>query len=437
MPFATAQEPLQINSGRYLYIGGLLVLIWFIGFFIWAGFAPLDKGVAVAGVVVVTENRKVVQSSQSGRISQLHIAEGKWVEKGQLLISLDDTTERSQRDNLQQQYFSLLSLEARLIAEKNHEAEIRFPVALLTQREKPHIAELMVLQQQLFYHRYQAQQAEIARLSAEIALLRARHAGLHRQRANNQLQSDLIQQQLKGVRTLAKSGYVALKHQLDMESQAIALKALVDQHRGHISETCQQIKANEQRLLQQVEQYQADIHEQLAKTQRRLQDLDQQIRVAEYDLANMRIYAPESGIIIALAQHTVGGVIGFGQQLMEIVPSGRPLLIEAQLPIELIDKVAVDLPVELIFSAFNQSHSPRLQGSVLHIGADRLNNPSSLQPYYPLTVSINTDEAQQTHTEKIQSGMSVDIFIRTGERSLLSYLLKPLADRLYAALAEE
>ncbi|AUQ41432.1 hemolysin secretion protein D [Yersinia ruckeri] len=428
---------LQTNSERYLYIGGLLVLTGFIGFFAWASFAPLDKGVAVPGIVIVAENRKIVQSLQGGRITQLHTTEGEWVEKGQLLISLDDTAIRSQRDNLQQQYFSLLSLEARLIAEQSNSALITFPEALLKQRGQPIIEELMALQQQLLHHRHQVQKGELTRLSTEIARLHERLAGLHIQRVNNQRQSDLIQQQLKGIRALAQNGYVATSQQLEMESKAIMFLAKVDQDNSYIAETHRHIQETEQRLAQQHEQYQADIHEQLAKAQQNRRELGQHITVAEYELANMQISAPASGVIIALAQHTVGGVVGSGQQLMEIVPNGEPLLIEAQLPVELIDKVAVGLPVDLIFSAFNQSHSPRLAGTVLRVGADRLDNRHSLQPYYPLTVSINIDAVQQTQIEKIRPGMSVDVFVRTGERSLLSYLFKPFTDRLQAALAEE
>lgn len=428
---------LQTNSERYLYIGGLLVLTGFIGFFAWASFAPLDKGVAVPGIVIVAENRKIVQSLQGGRITQLHTTEGEWVEKGQLLISLDDTAIRSQRDNLQQQYFSLLSLEARLIAEQSNSALITFPEALLKQRGQPIIEELMALQQQLLHHRHQVQKGELTRLSTEIARLHERLAGLHIQRVNNQRQSDLIQQQLKGIRALAQNGYVATSQQLEMESKAIMFLAKVDQDNSYIAETHRHIQETEQWLAQQHEQYQADIHEQLAKAQQNRRGLGQHITVAEYELANMQISAPASGVIIALAQHTVGGVVGSGQQLMEIVPNGEPLLIEAQLPVELIDKVAVGLPVDLIFSAFNQSHSPRLAGTVLRVGADRLDNRHSLQPYYPLTVSINIDAVQQTQIEKIRPGMSVDVFVRTGERSLLSYLFKPFTDRLQAALAEE
>ncbi|ENM3690745.1 HlyD family efflux transporter periplasmic adaptor subunit, partial [Yersinia enterocolitica] len=140
-----------------------------------------------------------------------------------------------------------------------------------------------------------------------------------------------------------------------------------------------------------------------AKAQQSTQELEQRLGIAEYELDNTRIYAPVSGTVIALAQHTVGGVVSTGQTLMELVPNGQPLLAEAQLPVSLIDKVMVGLPVDLNFSAFNQSSTPRLRGSVLHVGADRIQNPQTLEPYYPLTVAIDITQTER----EIRPGMSV------------------------------
>ncbi|CNI26432.1 HlyD family type I secretion periplasmic adaptor subunit [Yersinia mollaretii] len=425
--------PLQSDSGRYLSLGGLLIFGGFIGFLLWAGLAPLDKGIAVMGHIVVAENRKVIQPLQGGRIQQLHVGEGDDVTEGQLLITLDDTAIRSHRDNLQHQYLSALAQESRLTAEQHDLPEIYFPEALLQDPAQQVVERITVLQQQLFQHRRQAQLSEIARLSAQITRHQSRLSGLQALRDNNQHQLDLFQQQLDGVQSLAKNGHVAKNQLLDMERQAISLRARVEQDSSDIAEAYKLIDETEQHISQRHEQYQSENREQLAKAQQSTQELAQRLSVAEYELVNTRIIAPVSGSVIALAQHTVGGVVSTGQTLMELVPSGQPLLVEAQLPVALIDKAIVGLPVDLNFSAFNQSTTPRLYGSVLRIGADRIQHPQTLEPYYPLTIAIDTNQTQL----KIRPGMSVDVFIRTGERSLLNYLFKPLTDRLYVAFAEE
>ncbi|WP_049614209.1 HlyD family type I secretion periplasmic adaptor subunit [Yersinia pekkanenii] len=423
----------QINSGDYLALGGLLVFGGFIGFLLWAGLAPLDKGIAVIGQVVVAENRKVIQPLQGGRIQQLHIAEGEDVTVGQLLITMDDSVIRSQRDNLQNQYLSALAQEARLTAEQDGLDEITFPKTLFLHPTQSLVERNIVLQQQLFHHRRQAQLSEIARLSAQITRYQDRLNGLQTMRRNNQRQTELFQQQLQGIQLLAKNGHVAQNQLLEMERQAISLHARVEQDTSDIEEAHRLIDETEQHILQRSEQYQSENREQLAKAQQNTQELEQRLNIAEYELDNTRIYAPVSGAVIALAQHTVGGVVSTGQTLMELVPSGQPLLIEAQLPVELIDKAKVGLPVDLSFSAFNQSNTPKLYGSVLHVGADSIQHPQTMQPYYPLTVAIDMSQTELT----IRPGMSVDVFIRTGERSLLNYLFKPLTDRLHVALAEE
>ncbi|WP_186379724.1 HlyD family type I secretion periplasmic adaptor subunit [Yersinia mollaretii] len=425
--------PLQSDSGSYLSLGGLLIFGGFIGFLLWAGLAPLDKGIAVMGHIVVAENRKVIQPLQGGRIQQLHVGEGDEVTEGQLLITLDDTAIRSHRDNLQHQYLSALAQESRLIAEQHDLPEIHFPEALLQDPAQQVVERITVLQQQLFQHRRQAQLSEIARLSAQITRHQSRQSGLQVLRDNNQQQLDLFQQQLDGVQSLAKNGHVAKNQLLDMERQAISLRTRVEQDASDIAEAYKLIDETEQHISQRHEQYQSENREQLAKAQQSTQELAQRLSVAEYELDNTRIIAPVSGSIIALAQHTVGGVVSSGQTLMELVPSGQPLLVEAQLPVALIDKAMVGLPVDLNFSAFNQSTTPRLYGSVLRIGADRIQHPQTLEPYYPFTIAIDTNQTPL----KIRPGMSVDVFIRTGERSLLNYLFKPLTDRLYVAFAEE
>ncbi|CNH92057.1 HlyD family secretion protein [Yersinia enterocolitica] len=328
---------------------------------------------------------------------------------------------------------SALAQESRLTAEQHELPAITFPPALLQYPAQALVERNTVLQQQLFLHRRQAQLSDIARLSAQITRHESRLDGLQVARGHNQRQFDLFQRQLQGVQLLAKNGHVAQSQLLEMERQAISLRANIEKNTSEILELHKQIGETEQHILQRREQYKSENREQLAKAQQNTQELEQRLGIAEYELDNTRIYAPVSGTVIALAQHTVGGVVSTGQTLMELVPNGQPLLAEAQLPVSLIDKVMVGLPVDLNFSAFNQSSTPRLQGSVLHVGADRIQNPHTLEPYYPLTVAI---DITQTELE-IRPGMSVDIFIRTGERSLLNYLFKPLTDRLHVAFAEE
>lgn len=118
-----------------------------------------------------------------------------------------------------------------------------------------------------------------------------------------------------------------------------------------------------------------------------------------------------------------------GSRLMEIVPQDQPLVVEGRLPVESIDKVHVGLPVELMFTAFDASRTPRLEGAVTLVSADRFEDERSGRPYYRLRANVAPGQLRRIGDAPLQAGMPVEVFVRTGERSLLNYLFKPLLDR--------
>jgi protease secretion system membrane fusion protein len=151
----------------------------------------------------------------------------------------------------------------------------------------------------------------------------------------------------------------------------------------------------------------------------------------------MDIKAPVSGAVLGLAVTSLGAVIAPGQKLLDIVPEQSELVVEAQVPVNLIDQVRAGLVVELMFSAFQQNKTPRLTGKVVMLGADRITDQRTGMPYYPVNVTIDAESIHKLGANELRPGMPVDVFIKTGERTFVSYLLKPISDRLNAALAEE
>ncbi|MFC3396093.1 HlyD family type I secretion periplasmic adaptor subunit [Brenneria rubrifaciens] len=435
---ATANDqvlPLHADAGRYLKWGMLLVLLGFGGVLLWAGFAPLDKGVPVSGQVIVADNRKAVQPVSGGRIATLAVRDGQRVQAGQPLATLDQTPALAQRDNLSTQRLEALTSEARLMAERDNLDAITFPDAPAS---PPQIAQqIRTSQQQLFTSRRAALQQEIAAMRAAIIGAKAQSQGALALLNSNQTQYRLINEQLQGLRPLAREGYIARNRLLDVERQAAQLAGAIAQERNNVVQIQQQIIELEQKIDQRQNEYQKEVRTQLADIQLSIQDITHRLKSAEYELQNTQIRAPVSGTVVGLALHTEGGVVSAGQMLMEIVPDGQPLLIDAQLPIELVDRVKEGLPVELLFSAFNQATTPRISGVVALIGADRLLDQQTGTPYYALRIRVDEQGKQQLAGLDIRPGMPVEAFVRTGERSLLNYLFKPLFDRLHIALTEE
>ncbi|MFJ5440577.1 HlyD family type I secretion periplasmic adaptor subunit [Pectobacterium sp. CHL-2024] len=430
-----AAMPLHTDAGRYLKYGLWLVLAGFGGLLLWAGMAPLDKGVGVSGRVIVADNRKAVQPVSSGRIASLTVRDGDRVQAGQVLATLDQTPAQAQRDNLITQLQEAFAGEARLLAERDDLNTIAFPAP--TEQHSTVTQQIQIAQQQLFISRRAALQQERAAIQAAIIGAKAQSQGSQALLASSQTQFQIISEQLRGLRPLAQEGYIARNRLLDVERQAAQLAGAIAQERNNQVQLQQQVVELEQKIQQRQNEYQKEVRAQLADTQRSIQDLTQRLKTAEYELQHTHIRAPASGTVVGLALHTEGGVVNSGQMLMEIVPEGHPLLIDAQLPIELVDRVSNGLPVELLFSAFNQSTTPRISGVVALIGADQLVEQQTGKPYYALRIHVDEQGKQQLAGLDVRPGMPVQAFIRTGERSLLNYLFKPLSDRLHLALTEE
>jgi len=442
--FPSAISPsLHIDTGRWLKRGLALVLLGFGGAMLWAWLAPLDKGVPVSGKVVVTDNRKVVQPAAAGRIAHLYVREGDSVRQGQVLAELDVTPAKTHRDNLHIQLVEARFREMRLLTERDELLELPTPdLALFASSsgdEFPAITAQQLLQgqQQLFFSRRASVRQEVAAMKSAISGIRAQQQGTRTLLESYKIQSRLLSEQLDNLRPLATEGYIPRNRLLEIKLQMAQLHGNIARESSSLVQNGQQIVELDQRILQRQEEYQKEVRTQLSEVQLGIHDIAQRLTAAEYELKNTRIVAPASGNVIGLMLHTEGGVISNGQTLMEIVPDGLPLQVDARLPIELIDKVSPGLPVELMFSAFNQSTTPKVTGSIALVGADQLTDPQTNLPFYALRINVDEQGKQQLSGLDIRPGMPVEAFVRTGERSLLSYLFKPLTDRLHIALVEE
>lgn len=434
---------LHVDTLRYVKRGLVIVALGFCGALLWAGFAPLDKGIAVSGHVVVSNNRKAVQPLNAGRIATLEVREGDRVQAGQVLATLNATPAQAQRDSLRAQWLEACANAARLRAERDGLAAIDFPSALTARDSSAALTNITSLpalrlaQRQLFASRRSAIEQELTAMEAAISGTQAQRQGTQALYVSYQTQYRLTREQLDRLRPLAQEGYIARNRLLEVERQFAQLAGTLAQTQHSIVQLQQRTLELEQTRQQRKNEYQKEVRSQLSDVQLTLQDLDQKLKTAEYALQNTQITAPVSGTVVGLALHTQGAVVSGGQLLMEIVPEDQPLLIDAQLPIQLVDKARAGLPVSLMFTAFNQSTTPRIAGVITLVGADQLRDAQTGQPYYTLRIRVDDEEKRPLSGFNIRPGMPVDAFIRTGERSLLNYLFKPLLDRLHIALTEE
>ena len=442
MKYSNAKVPgdsnvLQLDDTRYSRLGWLLMLGGFLGFLGWAALAPLDKGVAVSGKVMVSGHRKVVQHPSGGIVERIDVRDGDKVDAGQVLIRLKETPLLGQAQSLRSQFYGSLASEARLNAERDGAASVNFPVELTALATEPEVASNLVLQRQLFDSRRQALLLDQQGVDESIAGAEAQLRGVRESQTSKVLQRMALAEQLQGLRELAKEGYIPRNRLLDSERVYAQVLGSISEDYGRIGQLQRQVLEMRLKIRQLAEEYQKEVRTQLADTRVRTEDLRNRLASAEFELANSQLRAPVAGIVVGLDVFTEGGVIKPGQALMEIVPQGEPLLVEARVPVELADKVHPGLPVELMFSAFSQSTTPRVAGEVTLVSADRQVDERTDEPYYTLRAQVSDAGMAQLAGLQIRPGMPVEAFVRTGERSMLNYLFKPLLDRTHMALVEE
>ncbi|QXG43119.1 HlyD family type I secretion periplasmic adaptor subunit [Pseudomonas viridiflava] len=421
--------------------GWLLTLVGAGSFFLWASLAPLDQGIAVQGTVVVSGKRKAVQSLDSGVVSRILVTEGQAVKEGEPLFRLDQTQVEADVQSLRAQYRMAWASLARWQSERDNLSEVNFPAELIAaghgQDPDPRLAMVLEGQRQLFSSRRQALAREQAGLQASIEGAGAQLAGMRRARSDLLAQADSLRQQLSNLQPLAQNGFIPRNRLLEYERQLSQVQQEMAQNTGETGRIEQGIVESRLRLQQQREEYQKEVRTQWADAQVKTLTLEQQLTSAGFSLQHSEILAPADGIAVNLGVHTEGAVVRAGQTLLEVVPQGTRLEVEGRLPVNLIDKVGSHLPVDILFTAFNQNSTPRVTGEVSLISADQLEDEKTGQPYYVLRTSVSDAVMEKLNGLVIKPGMPAEMFVRTGERSLLNYLFKPLLDRAGSALTEE
>ncbi|MGE7993203.1 HlyD family type I secretion periplasmic adaptor subunit [Pseudomonas sp. NPDC089554] len=424
------------SAGFHVRLGWLLTLLGFGSFMAWASLAPLDQGVAVQGTVVVSGKRKVVQSMSAGVVSRILVREGQVVRQGEPLLRLDRTQVQADVDALQAQYRMAQANLARWRSERDNLGQVQFPGELLDDAD-PQSQLVLDGQRQLFDSRRQALAREQGAQAANIEGSQAQLAGMRRARGDLQAQADSLREQLDNLRPLVGDGYIPRNRMLEYQRQLSQVQRDLAQNAGDAARLEQGIVEARLNVQQRREEYQKEVRSQLADAQVKAATLEQQLHSARFELGHSQVLAPAEGIVVNLGVHTEGAVVRAGDHLLEIVPQGAALEVEGRLPVNLVDKVAPQLPVDILFTAFNQNRTPRVTGEVALVSADQLLDERTGQPYYVLRSTVSEEALARLQGLAIRPGMPAELFVRTGERSLLNYLFKPLLDRAGTALTEQ
>jgi protease secretion system membrane fusion protein len=433
------QLAVQTDATVYSRVGWAVIIFGVLGFLLWAMIAPLDKGVPMPGTVVKEGNRKAVQHQNGGTVDEILVRDGDSVKAGQVLVRMNKVAATSQAETSRAQYFTARAMEARLLAERDGAAAMQFPPALEKYRSDPRAMASFNAQNQLFSSRRMSLQNELGAVDENIAGLKSQVKGLEESRDSKKVQLGILKEQLDNLRDLAKDGYIARNRLLDLERTYAQVSGAISEDIGNIGRTQRQILELTLRRLQRIQDVQKEVRGQIADAQRDAEALESRINGMDYDVANAEVKSPVDGTVVGLAVFTRGGVVGPGAHMMDIVPSGDPFVVEGQLPVNMIDRVHRGLPVELVFSAFNTNRTPHIPGVLTQVSADRTVEERTGQPYYKVRATVSPEGVKLIAAKHldIQPGMPVEVFVKTGERTMMSYLLKPVFDRSKSALSED
>ena len=425
------------HAGRSARIGLWALGIGFGGFLLWAGLAPLDEGVPGQGMVTLDTKSKTVQHLTGGLIKEILVGEGDHVQEGQLLIRLDEAVARANFEGARQRYVGLRAMEGRLLAEQRSLSKITFHPDVVEASQDPQIREVVRTQEQLFDSRRAALRADLQSteesIQGQLGLIQAYEGML----VNRKNQQALLTEELNNTRGLVKEGYAPRNRQLELERMASESSSGIVELQGNTVRAKRAVAELKQRIIVRQQEYRKEVEAQLAEVGREVPGDEEKYRVSNGDLGRIAIKSPATGQVVGLAFQTVGGVIGPGQKLMDIVPEDQTLLVEARVAPHLIDRVTKGLPVDVRFSSF--AHTPQLvvQGEVVSISGDLLVDQHSGAGYYLARVAVTADGYKKLGKRQLQPGMPVEVVFITGERSMLTYLLNPLTKRIAASMNEE
>ena len=425
------------EQGRASRIGLWALGIGFGVFMLWAGFAPLDEGVPSQGHVALDTKRKPVQHLSGGIIKEVLVGEGDQVKEGQLLFKLDDAVAKANFEAVRQRYLGLRAMEGRLMAEQAGQSKIKFHPDLLAAATDPLIRLQMNNQEQLLQSRQASLRAELQSIEESVQGQEGLSIAYEAMLGNRRNQLALLNEELTHTRGLVKDGYIPRNRQLELERQVSDTSASMAELQGNTVRSKRSIAEMRQRAIARQQEYRKEIETQMADITREVQADAEKFRAAADDLSRIEIRSPAAGQVVALAAQTVGAVVGPGQKLMDVVPANEALMLETRVAPQLIDRIHAGMPVDVRFSAF--AHSPQLvvQGQMASISADMLNDPQNGQPYFLARVTVTPEGLKKLGSRQMQPGMPVEVVFKTGERSLLTYLLHPLVKRMAASMTEE
>ena len=430
-------QPTKHSLRRHLLIGFVIAGILIGGVGGWSAIASISSAVIASGKVVVESNSKLVQHAEGGIVGEIAVRDGDRVEAGDLLVRLDGTATKANLAIITKQMNALETRHTRLIAERDKNRELVFPAPLRERAQTGSDYDLLEGERKLFEARWVTLSGQRKQLQERITQTRDEIAGLTAQRDAKVREVELTKKELELIRGLKEKKLIPITQYMALERESAKVQGEHGQLVAEIARTEGRVSETQLQVLQLDKEFREAVLGELRTVEAELAELSER-RIAALDqLRRLEIQAPQSGMVHQLAIHTRGGVITPGQALMQIVPQDDTLIVEARVAPGDIDQIQIGQEAVIHFTAFNQRTTPQLNATLFSVAADLTEDERSGENFFLARLSLSETEHARLEGLTLTPGMPAEVFIQTGARTALSYLVKPFEDQLSRAFREE
>lgn len=427
---------LRATIRRLNVVGFIGIALMVGGIGSWAATSELSGAVVGPGTIVVESNVKKVQHPSGGVVGEILVRDGSQVETGQLLMRLDETVTRATLGVVRSQLDEFTARQARLNAENEDRQEIAFPASLLARSDEPALALALESERRLMESRRESREGQRAQLRERIGQTREEIAGLTGQREAKDRELALIREELAGVGELYKKNLVSIQRLMQLRREETRVSGERNQLVTDSARAKAKISEIELQILQLDQDFRTQVLRELREVQGKIAELTERVAAAEDMLKRVEIRAPQRGVVYQMSVHTVGGVVSPGETLMLIVPRADELVVEARIAPSDIDQVSIASATLVRILAGNQRTTPQLQGEVTWVAADLTKDQQTGQSHYLVRVTLPASEVAKLGELKLVPGMPAEVFVQTGERTALQYLMKPLHEQIARTFIE-
>ncbi|MCK5831886.1 MAG: HlyD family type I secretion periplasmic adaptor subunit [Methylococcales bacterium] len=415
---------------------GVVVVILTLGVFgTWSMLAPIDSSAVAPGVIAVKSHKKSIQHLDGGIVKHILIKSGDLVESGDILLKLDDTQAKAQLEISKGLYISLLAQQARLIAEREQSKTIDFPSILAKDNTREINAK--ALQEQIFLTRKMSYKGEVSVLTQRIDQLKSKKEGLNQQQKSKHTLILSYQEEINDLTALLKEGFADKNRLRDVQRSHTLKQGEVAQLSADIASINIKIGETKLQILQITREFQENVARKLDEINTKIIDSEERVIALQDKVLRTDIRAPSSGRIMGLKKHTEGGILAPGEIILNIVPQGESLIVDAQVSPMDIDRVHVGLLAKVRLSAFKQALTPVVEGELTTLSADRLIDEMTGAPYFSAQIELTLESYEKLEDFELLPGMPAEVLINTGERTVFEYLTQPISNAFSRAFIED